>query len=759
MWALLIIFVAAFAGTSRAAGSLPILPSPEDNQVLIEKYDNISSPVKIVDLLRPAISGASAGNRENALIARHGNNQRKLNISDIRALRFLPQKRISYYSHPDSTLVKKADKGAETASEWRWYDPALNDSEWRRPVLAHPNYRWFYIPGATWIWRKTDYKPRPETLLARKHFTMPESRYCRRAVIYITVDDTLKEIYLNGRLISNREMSLAYDYAALDITRHIRKGENVLALKVAKRPDKDLSFAGVAFRIDLELMPGTFFETCRPEPAGSAIFMENGDLIFGKIKKLNDRSIEIRTRSGDFVVDRDWVRKIFMNYSSDRVRVKENKNIFHQIIKLGAGDKKYTQDKFDPFSFFTYPADQEKRMGILLKSGDFINGRILAMDRHHVTIKPRYGPEFSVNFWEVDSIYPNLHGRSTYVKYPSEQLPWRTTVTTIDGLRLSGLLMDLEDKGLTLRPPYSEEIMLDRDSLASCVFPYSSVARLKNHLNEEYGGERPRVAIIGENNPRGPEYEHSTYFKIQCILSELSMEGKLLTPEEMVNHEFFSADKFPILFNLDETESYYKSVNTKNDGFRALYNYVKEGGRLAHVAVGFPGFYGHESRNDNWVRTTSPPYLNRELRMNILTPGEYSDKAQAFELPDNRPAELYFELVEDSGYGEGLPERVDFPFNHDSRFRPIISEDDATSSVLFTPVYRLKDEAGNDYGPAMAVIDYKNGEFEPTRAFYVHHLVFTSEYNGHSMLNYIIPRIVSLAVDQNRNTIVATSNE
>ena len=69
---------------------------------------------------------------------------------------------------------------------------------------------------------------------------------------------------------------------------------------------------------------------------------------------------------------------------------------------------------------------------------------------------------------------------------------------------------------------------------------------------------RISVAIIGERDPKGPPYEQSLYYKIQYILSELNIEGILLTPEDMINRDTFTIKRFPIIFNLDETESYYR---------------------------------------------------------------------------------------------------------------------------------------------------------------------------------------------------------
>jgi len=233
---------------------------------------------------------------------------------------------------------------------------------------------------------------------------------------------------------------------------------------------------------------------------------------------------------------------------------------------------------------------------------------------------------------------------------------------------------------------------------------------------------------------------------IQCILSELNMEGILLGPEDFVMENVLTPKRFQILLNIDETETYFKSIHQENDGFNALVNYVKMGGALAHLATGVPAFYGYETQNSHIKRTTSPPYLNEALKMKILMPGEISKDGQTFELPDNYPAELFFELNKDTPYAQGLPTRVDFPFNRDTRFRPIVA-DETSSSTLFTPIYWLKSERGINYGAAMAVIDCYGDAITHTRCFYVSHLLFTAPLNRHSMLNHLVPKILSLSLN------------
>ncbi len=720
-------------------------PDKVAGRVVLETSDNQTTSAYLLRLTRPR----DAKNRAAGTPGLEADTLYGLKLftrEDLRALHFVPEQNISIVSDP-ATLLINPDNTSPLSEGVHWYEPGYDDAKWEKPVPAHPHYRWFYIPGASWIWRrKGSSSPEQDTLFLRRKFQIPEGLAPYRAVLSITVDETLHQLYLNGTALPVKDAGLRESYLSLDVSLFIREGENILAMKAGKGTREGLSFAGLAFRLDAYCIPRESAGLPLCTPPGADVLLENGDHLFGEVLSLSDRWLEIQWLQNTLTIDRDWIRRIGLNMSGAAETEIQKRNIFQKVLGKNPGTQSPRGGRtYQAFSFAIHPQDEENKIGLLLNTGEFIKGRILEMDEDGVVIKPRYGHDFTVNLAEIKYIYPNEPGTKTYLKYPTEPRPWRCETILQDGSMISGLMEDLTPETLTLKPPYSQSLNLKTRHIVSSFFPFSPIQKFKKELSENKD-RTLSAALMGEADPKGPAYEQSHYFRIQCILLELDIEGMLLSPDDLVMEDVLAPKRFQILFNIDEMETYYKSVNRENDGYNALVNYVRKGGSLAHLATGVPGFYGYERQNGYWKRTTTPPYLNETIKMNILMPGEVSKDGQTLELPDNYPSELFFELNTRTPYAKGLPARVDFPYNRDTRFRPIV-EDATSTTTLFTPLYYLKSERGTNYGAAMAVIDYHDDGFQNTRCFYVNHLLYSSLYNRHSMLNYLIPKILSLSLD------------
>gem|GEM_PF-554019 len=730
----------------------------EGGRIQVSLYDNLTSPAHTIRLVRNYASEKTDIFSQPIFEIDTARGKARIPIEDIYSIQFTPESRQTIVSDPHETLVMDEGRISMNAPGPAWYDVTFNDSTWEHPILAHPNYKWFYIPGAAWVWsRGGAYGGGAETLLIRRKFTIPENLTPTRALLTITVDDSLRETYLNGIPLPLKNISLTHTYATLDVTLLLRDGENILALKAANKPERVLAFAGVAFRLDIDLVPQQAESRFLPAPAPAVLFLENDDRIWGNLISMSDRWVEMDTPLNRIKIDRDWVRLILLHYAPQGTPgtnlvsqadasppPRKKRNIFQKLLGIGAKFSP-TAHTISPFSLIVYPEDSEGRDGLLLKTGEFINGRVLEIDRRGVTVKPRFGHDFLIDLYQIDAIYPNPPSQKTHIRYPDEDKPWRCEITLLNGTVISGILFDLSPDALTIHPPYAHPMRFKNSTLAHCIFPYVSITRLMKNMAFKKGQYPVAIALIGEMDPGSIPYDHSTYFKIQRILTDLKMESRLLTPEELIDPTIFSVKTYPILLNIDESETYYKTVKKPNDAYGTLVDFVKQGGCLAHLAYGLPAYYGYELQEQRWRRTTTPPLLNDSLFMKILSPGDRSGGALPFELPDNSTSELYFELNTNTPYSIGLPAKVDFPLNPDTRFRPIVP-DTTTTSTLFTPIYWLRSDAGQNFGAAMAVIDYSGGGFRHTRTFYVSHLIFTSEFNGHSMLDYLLPRIISMSL-------------
>ena len=106
---------------------------------------------------------------------------------------------------------------------------------------------------------------------------------------------------------------------------------------------------------------------------------------------------------------------------------------------------------------------------------------------------------------------------------------------------------------------------------------------------------------------------------------------------------------------------------------------------------------------------------------------------------------LMFHVEPNQKVISGLPRRFAFPTDEgfDPRWRPIVNA--VGEGNVYTPILTLRDEGGQSYGEAAAVIDYKAGPLKGARAAYVwSSLVNHSDYQG-TILVEMLRHILSTA--------------
>jgi hypothetical protein len=391
-------------------------------------------------------------------------------------------------------------------------------------------------------------------------------------------------------------------------------------------------------------------------------------------------------------------------------------------------------------------------MGIELRNGDFVGVREADEDEAsieasegRVWLRPRYGREFSVPYGEVRVIYLKPLREKGTLRYGSEDEPYRARLLLTNGDSLGGLLMEMSGAVISFKPPYCEVIELAADDIVYMDFPHHYKLTVTERLSEAGARDEITVGLIGDASDvragMGKVVGKDTlYYNVSRILYELGVESKWLNAEQLASREILNAEHFSLLINVDENEHYYDTYSATNDGYRAIRDYVRGGGDFAHLARGTPFYYAYRPQGGRWATFTSGNELNRELGLNIASPGETKEGSEGFELPENLNRRLSFKLVGESGYLGGLPKEVEFPMVRDCRFRPIY-DGETLPGAEFVPVYMLKDSSGKSYGYAMAVIRYSAGEHY---ALYASHLLLDASYEGVSMLEYIVPYLLEL---------------
>lgn len=182
-----------------------------------------------------------------------------------------------------------------------------------------------------------------------------------------------------------------------------------------------------------------------------------------------------------------------------------------------------------------------------------------------------------------------------------------------------------------------------------------------------------------------------------------------LSPSQLVDESFFSAQRFPIAFYLSGEKFYYTVART-NDAVEALRRFLHDGGLLVVFASQpFPFYYDQS--------------------------GKPIGNAEAFGLPVRggweRPPQgvkLSFRSNREQTIVPNLPELIPFPTEGDLRWRPIVKPKGQEGvDFIYTPLLTLEDEQGNEYGDGAAVLEYRTGDFAGGKIIYVWHTLWQTE--------------------------------
>lgn len=195
------------------------------------------------------------------------------------------------------------------------------------------------------------------------------------------------------------------------------------------------------------------------------------------------------------------------------------------------------------------------------------------------------------------------------------------------------------------------------------------------------------------------------------LLTKTSLTEKwiALSPPQLIDESFFSAQRFPIAFYLSGERSYYTVART-NDAVEALRRFLCDGGSLlVFASQPFPFYYDQS--------------------------GKPIGNAEAFGLPVRggweRPPQgvkLSFRSNPKQTIVPNLPELIPFPTEGDLRWRPIVKPKGQEGvDFVYTPLLTLEDEQGNEYGDGAAVLEYRTGDLAGGRIIYVWHTLWQTE--------------------------------
>jgi hypothetical protein len=171
-------------------------------------------------------------------------------------------------------------------------------------------------------------------------------------------------------------------------------------------------------------------------------------------------------------------------------------------------------------------------------------------------------------------------------------------------------------------------------------------------------------------------------------------KADILTPEQLVDPNYFNVERFPIAFFVAGGEDYIQTVHAPDDAANAVVNYVKNGGMLVYM-VGGPSPMAYGTGPNGYIQTIPAPLTNRmdfPLENTIET------------LPNDK---LTVELIPGQTVIPNLAKSFPYPAG-DPRLRALV-KDHFPTGVVYQPIYRVVGASGKSYGVAAAMMSYPGG--------------------------------------------------
>ncbi len=181
-----------------------------------------------------------------------------------------------------------------------------------------------------------------------------------------------------------------------------------------------------------------------------------------------------------------------------------------------------------------------------------------------------------------------------------------------------------------------------------------------------------------------------------------------LTPDQLVDKEFFNADRFPLTLYLTG-EQFYNAVSADGDAVEALITYLRDGGFLVVLPnQPFPFYYDEKGKA-----------VGNASKVGLPVTGGWESP------PEGVP--LHFEKSPNADAAFQLPDRHPFPQTGDLRWRPMEPPKALLDTFTYQPIWTLKDDKGNSYGEAIAFLEYHKGPLAPGRLLYVWHRLWDED--------------------------------
>ncbi len=649
-----------------------------------------------------------------------------------------------------------------------WFRFGGETPQWQTVALAHPNYNWFYIPGAAWVWSNTNLVDTAgETVLFRHNFNLPQNFRVVNAELIATADHRFEKIYLNEQQLPQPQDVPSVKIVRYDITSLIKSENNLLAVKAVNERRRGINFAGVAWRINLYGYQSEKEQNINQFRPGVVIFLLNDDKISGELQSLNSDKIVISTPYDRLAINLLWIEKILLNYeqneSSADSKANRRRITFTKLFSRGklvgaSSERPHRQPVF-------WIIDEQEDVpvdfvGLKLKSGELIKDRLVGYSKEGIEVVTDLGTQVTVPLHQIHAIYPVSRQNKGYLRFNERDFPYVVEVSCGNGDKINGVVDKIEAGYLQVTTPYCDTIKVPYTQLFKCTFPLNTKLETIANL-KQWTKARNRtftVALMGDaigTTPQRTREAQNFYNELNRALEDLRVNVILASPIKLIEPNVLTPETVDLLINFDARDHYYHTVKETNDGYQAIMNYLNGGGNFLSVAAGTPFYYGFIPGRRQWQTISSGEKIMAALGFDVILPGEFCPQAQAFELPENNKTGLFFHLIEFNNQTStdsleiklsNLPQQLEFPPSADSRFRPVI-QGNVQSDDRFLPVYKLVDSNGRDYGPALAIIKRKLPTGKSQLCTYVSYQLARATLNGQTFLDFFLPVLFEAIIE------------
>ena len=647
-----------------------------------------------------------------------------INPFDINNISFVESVFLTFSSGEDDYIFSIGSKDQINVPD-QWYSKDVDAIKWNKPKRVTGVYKdWIYIPKADWVWTESNpIKSAGESVIYYRPFTIPNEVQILDATLTVYVDEYLKALYINETpLITDNTLTCNNKPLNWNIKYLILNGKNSIAMKVMNSEKVVLNPSCVSFRIDISGIKKVVGNAYMRSPIRYipelTVIIDNQDIVSGELEYITPLFIGLRTSFGHIRVNRDWVS---LGYSSIKeAKVPERKyyeKAFYDIIKSPKKEKGESFIKEPIFWQIDNREGLENFTGIVTKDKKKHRGDIMELQENAILIRERHQKPSLIPMENIATLYFNPKPDTVIDYYTNIKDPL-VRVLMNNGDVVTGLLLNMSKKTLLITTPYSDRIALAKDKIVEIDFLRNKMLKMKEDIQKI----SPKEITIGVLPPHSMDVKEIWFDNVNNMIEEvcnnLDFKFVRLSPEQIVDKEFFNPEKIDIVFATNNRDYFYNSIHKDGDGQEAILNYFKNGGKIVIIGTDIPFSYGLNQTPAGLEKVFLGSKLMDEMGLKIISNAVApTEDGISFEIPPNGSA-LKFELNKELTDIKILPEEIEFPVLSDQLFRPIVDDKPLTNRV-FRSIYTLRDKNNKNFGNAFCIINYNKEDYNNAKVAYI----------------------------------------